>query len=122
MVATSALGLFYYLRLILVMFARLPQEPVGPEEVEADRGILGPAHPEAEVACVLPVAPPPLPLAGQVALGGLAVVLVFLGIFPAPLIAIIQRLAAVLYCRSRSRPVIITTVPTWNTQYARSLP
>jgi NADH-quinone oxidoreductase subunit N len=97
LVATSALGLFYYLRLILVMFARLPQEPVGPEEVEADRGILGPAHPEAEVACVLPVAPPPLPLAGQVALGGLAVVLVFLGIFPAPLIAIIQRLAAVLY-------------------------
>jgi NADH-quinone oxidoreductase subunit N len=66
MVATSSIGLFYYLRVVVIMY-RLTVS-------EAD---LSPVKPS-------------LSLAGSVALAALTLLLVWLGVYPAPLIRIIQ--------------------------------
>jgi NADH-quinone oxidoreductase subunit N len=63
LVVNSAIGLFYYLRVTVAMFARAPEGKL------------------------VPVA---LPLVSGVVLAGLALMLIWLGIYPAPLVHIIQ--------------------------------
>jgi NADH-quinone oxidoreductase subunit N len=66
MVVNSAIGLFYYLRVVVAMYhLRAAEEDLSPIK-------------------------PCLSLAGSVALAALALVLVWLGVYPAPLIRIIQ--------------------------------
>ncbi len=64
---TSTIGLYYYLRIVMAMFARGPQES-------------------------LPAVK--LPLAGALTLAGLAVMLVWLGLLPSPLLEIISKMIA----------------------------
>lgn len=67
LVVTSTIGLYYYLRIVMAMFARRPQAP-------------------------LPTVT--LPLAGVLTLAGLTVMLVWLGLLPSPLLEIISKLMA----------------------------
>ena len=73
LVVTSTLGLFYYLRVIVAVYAREPANPVAP-----------------------PPASPALPVAGAVALAGLAVLLIWLGVYPTPLLRLIRAAVASL--------------------------
>ena len=91
----SAIGLFYYLRLALVLFAREP------DELAAARAAGEHVEPEPLVGETAAAARPalvagPLPLAGGLALAGLTVLLLLLGIYPSPLIEIIQRMIGTL--------------------------
>jgi NADH-quinone oxidoreductase subunit N len=70
LVVTSAIGLFYYLRIIFAMYGHPPQ------------------------AAELSVAASSLSLAGSLVLAALTLVLVWLGVYPAPLIDLIQTTAA----------------------------
>ncbi|HTU02800.1 MAG TPA: NADH-quinone oxidoreductase subunit N [Candidatus Sulfotelmatobacter sp.] len=69
---TSALGLFYYLRVIVVMFGSPAESRT--EEPGAARVTIS--------------------LAGRLALGLLALLLLWLGTYPSPLVQLIQRVAA----------------------------
>ncbi len=71
LVVTSTLGLFYYLRVIVAVYAREPAGAAAP-------------------------ASPALPIAGAVALAGLAVLLVWLGVYPTPLLQLIRAAVASL--------------------------
>ncbi len=73
LVVTSALGLFYYLRVIVAVYAREPADSGAPP-------------PEA----------PPLPAAGALALAAIAILLVALGVYPGPLLHLIRAAAASL--------------------------
>jgi NADH-quinone oxidoreductase subunit N len=64
LVVGSALGLYYYLRIIVTMYQQPAAEPV--------------------------VSRPSLPLAGGLVLGLLALLLVWLGVYPAPLLDVIR--------------------------------
>jgi NADH-quinone oxidoreductase subunit N len=70
LVANSAIGLFYYLRVVAVMYMRLPE---GDEIV-------------ARVSSVS--------LAGRAALAVLALSLIWLGVYPAPVIDMIRKAIA----------------------------
>jgi NADH-quinone oxidoreductase subunit N len=70
LVVTSTIGLFYYLRIIFAMYGHPPQA----------------AEPS--------IAASSLPLAGSLVLAALTLVLVWLGVYPAPLIELIQTTAA----------------------------
>jgi NADH-quinone oxidoreductase subunit N len=70
LVRASAIGLFYYLRLIVAMYMPLPQELEGSVVV------------------------PPVPWAGSLVLAALTLALVWLGVYPAPLIDLVQRAVA----------------------------
>ncbi|HEX9136495.1 MAG TPA: NADH-quinone oxidoreductase subunit N, partial [Nitrospirota bacterium] len=61
----SALGLYYYLRIIVVLYMR------GEEDVSAT---------------------PRLSLSGSAVLAGLTVILIWLGVYPVPVIQIIQKM------------------------------
>lgn len=74
LVLTSAIGLFYYLRIIVAMYASEPEEGM-PPETPARRMVSR------------------LPVAGSVVLAVLTLVLVWLGVYPAPLIELIQSAA-----------------------------
>ena len=68
LVVTSAIGLFYYLRIIVTMYAPLVQDtPVSPPSIA-----------------------PSWSWAGGIALAVLTLLLVCLGIYPAPLMSIIR--------------------------------
>ena len=69
LVVTSAIGLFYYLRVVVAIF-RTPEE--------------GAAVPDVEPAA--------RPATGLVALAALTVLLVWLGVWPGPLIHLVQTL------------------------------
>jgi NADH-quinone oxidoreductase subunit N len=64
LVINSAIGLFYYLRIILALYS----------------------HPEEKI-----VAEPALSLSGSAVLAGLTIILIWLGVYPVPVIAIIQK-------------------------------
>jgi NADH-quinone oxidoreductase subunit N len=70
LVVASAIGLFYYLRLIVAMYTPLPQER------------------ESFVAA------PSVSLAGSLVLAALTLALAWLGVYPAPLIDMVQRAVA----------------------------
>jgi NADH-quinone oxidoreductase subunit N len=70
LVLASAIGLFYYLRLIVAMYTPLPQER------------------ESFVAA------PSVSLAGSLVLAALTLALAWLGVYPAPLIDMVQRAVA----------------------------
>ncbi len=72
LVVTSAIGLYYYLRVVFALYRQPP--------LEVERAVLR----------------PPLSLAGGVALGALTLLLVWLGVYPAPLIDLIQTTLASL--------------------------
>jgi NADH-quinone oxidoreductase subunit N len=65
LVMTSGIGLFYYLRVVVAMFARQPQPPI---------------------------ATAMLPLGSSLTLAGLTVLLVWLGLLPSPLLEIIRNM------------------------------
>jgi NADH-quinone oxidoreductase subunit N len=65
LVMTSGIGLFYYLRVVVAMFARQPQTPL---------------------------ATATLPLSGSLTLAGLTLLLVWLGLLPSPLLEIIRNM------------------------------
>jgi NADH-quinone oxidoreductase subunit N len=65
LVMTSGIGLFYYLRVVVAMFARQPQTPL---------------------------ATGTLPLSGSLTLAGLTLLLVWLGLLPSPLLEIIRNM------------------------------
>jgi NADH-quinone oxidoreductase subunit N len=67
LIASSAIGIYYYLRVVVVMYAYLPEAP--------------PAR--------APLAPP-LSLLGGLLLAALTILLVWLGVYPAPLMRMIQ--------------------------------
>ena len=69
LVVTSAIGLYYYLRVLFVMYER--REPEAPEFAG-------------------------VPAAGGVALAALAVLLIWLGIYPGPLVNLIRTAVAAL--------------------------
>ncbi len=73
LVVTSTLGLFYYLRVIAAVYAREPADPAAPSP-----------------------ASPPIPAAGALALATLAVLLVWFGVYPAPLLRLIRVAVAAL--------------------------
>ncbi len=73
LVVTSALGLFYYLRVIVAVYARGPADPAVPP-------------PEA----------PALPPAGALALAAVAVLLIAIGVYPTPLLQLIRAAVASL--------------------------
>ncbi len=73
LVVTSTLGLFYYLRMIVAVYAREPAE-----------------------AGAAPPAAPALPVAGAAALAALAALLVWLGVYPAPVLRLIRAAVAAL--------------------------
>lgn len=64
LVINSAIGLFYYLRIILALYS----------------------HPAEKI-----VAEPALSLSGSAVLAGLTIILIWLGVYPVPVIAIIQK-------------------------------
>jgi len=66
LVITSAIGLFYYLRIVVAIYGEARQVETGPA----------------------------LALPGALALSFLSVALVFLGVFPHPLLALIRNLTA----------------------------
>jgi NADH-quinone oxidoreductase subunit N len=70
LVLASAVGLFYYLRLIVAMYTPLPQELEGS------------------------VVAPFVPWAGGLVLAALTLALVWLGVYPAPLIDLVRRAVA----------------------------
>ncbi len=70
LVISSGIGVYYYLRIVVVMFAH-------PEETDES-----------------PLAAPSLSLSGKVILAFLALVVLWLGIYPAPLLRIIQMMTA----------------------------
>jgi len=65
LVLTSGIGLFYYLRVVVAIFARQPQAAAPPAA---------------------------LPLAGGLTLAGLTVMLVWLGLLPSPLLEFIRNI------------------------------
>ena len=65
LVITSGIGLFYYLRVVVAIFAPQPQTPF---------------------------ATAVLPLSGSLALAGLTMLLVWLGLLPSPLLEIIRNI------------------------------
>ncbi len=73
LVVTSTLGLFYYLRVIVAVYAREPADAAAPAPV-----------------------PPALPVAGAIALAALAVLLVWFGVYPTPLLRLIRAAVAAL--------------------------
>jgi len=75
LIVNSAIGLFYYLRVILVMFSR-------PGEEEVAESVPGPS------AGSLPE--PAVSLGGGLALAGLTALLVWLGVYPSTFIAAVQ--------------------------------
>jgi NADH-quinone oxidoreductase subunit N len=72
LVVTSAIGLFYYLRIVITMYTR----PTQAVEIHL---------------------PSSISLLGGLALAVLGVLLIWLGVYPGPLIQIIQAMAASLY-------------------------
>ena len=72
LVIGSAIGLYYYLRIVVAMYLQ-PQ-------------------PEQAAPAVLPA----WPLAGSLVLAALTLLLVWLGVYPAPLLSVIQAAAASL--------------------------
>jgi NADH-quinone oxidoreductase subunit N len=68
LIASSAIGIYYYVRVVIVMYAYLPDAPP---------------------AVGLPLAPP-LSLLGGLLLAVLTLLLVWLGVYPAPLMRMIQ--------------------------------
>ncbi len=70
LVVNSAIGLYYYLRIVITMYSE-------PEETAAASGSLSQS----------------LSVAGGVVLAFLMIILIWLGVYPEPLIAIIQDIA-----------------------------
>lgn len=70
LVGTSVIGLFYYLRVVVTLYGEAPQDA---------------AHPPLPAAFPAP--------GGRLALSALLVVVLALGVYPAPLMAMIQRAA-----------------------------
>ena len=70
LVASSAIGLFYYLRVVVAMYSRAPDRAEGR------------------------YATPALSVTGGVVLAGLALVLVWLGVYPAPAMQLIREVLA----------------------------
>ena len=75
----SAIGLYYYLRIVVAMYMS-PAEEAGAGANPAD----------------VPVATPSVSLAGGVVLAALTLLLVWLGVYPAPLMRVIQAAVATL--------------------------
>ncbi len=73
LVVTSTLGLYYYLRVIVAVYAREPADAAAASRPS-----------------------PALPIAGAVALAGLAVLLIALGVYPTPLLRLIRAAVASL--------------------------
>jgi NADH-quinone oxidoreductase subunit N len=73
LVISSAIGLFYYLRVVVTMFSSSTEKAATPATTA------------------------PLPLSSGLALGGLLVLLIWLGVYPSPLIQFIQSLASTVH-------------------------
>jgi NADH-quinone oxidoreductase subunit N len=87
----SAIGLFYYLRLALVLFAREPDE-LSAARAAGEHVELEPLVGESSVAAGPAMVAGPLSVAGSLTLGGLAVLVLLLGVYPSPLIALIEKM------------------------------
>lgn len=74
LVLSSAIGLYYYLRVVVIMFSPLPEHPAAELRAAESR-------------------PPSLALGSGLALAVLLVLLVWLGVFPAQFINMLQSLA-----------------------------
>ena len=72
----SAIGLFYYLRVVIAMYQT-------PEKREGEVPLL--------------TRPQPLPVAGSIALAVIILLLIWFGVYPSPLIALIDRMVASLF-------------------------
>jgi NADH-quinone oxidoreductase subunit N len=78
LVIASALGLFYYLRILVAVYSRSEEEGArSPDRSDEPHWVSA-----------------PLPLAGGIALAGLTLVLVWLGVYPAPFVRLVQTLTA----------------------------
>jgi NADH-quinone oxidoreductase subunit N len=76
LVVNSAIGLYYYLRIIVAIYE--------PPPTVADEG---------SPAAAIPPAIPPLSLASGAALSALSFILVWLGVYPGPLLHLLQAIA-----------------------------
>ena len=72
LVINSAIGLYYYLRVIIALYS----------------------HPKEGESGAIPAAKPAFSLAGSVVLAALTLVLIWLGVYPAPLLHVIQVMVA----------------------------
>ena len=72
LVINSAIGLYYYLRVIIALYS----------------------HPKEGESGAIPAAKPAFSLAGSVVLAALTLVLIWLGVYPAPLVHVIQVMVA----------------------------
>ncbi len=92
LVVSSAIGLYYYARLIVTMFQRSPRDSeesaAGGTEIVEAVGAVGSAGPAGTLASV--------PWSGGAVLGVFAILLIWLGTYPAPLLSLIQALTSVL--------------------------
>jgi NADH-quinone oxidoreductase subunit N len=88
MVAASAIGLYYYLRVVIEMFKAPDDQPAAGEEATDARGLTPAAR--------RPGAAVPMALGGGVILAALVLVLVWLGVYPGPLIRLIEIVAEAL--------------------------
>lgn len=89
LVLTSTVGLYYYTRIVVAMYVRR-REPV--EAGVAAPGTAGTGGP-AEAAGVAEVSPP---LSAGLVLGALTILLIIFGVYPAPLIRLIERAVSTL--------------------------
>ncbi len=96
LVVASAIGVYYYLRVIVVMFTQvaLPGEPAAAPSSGAPGGAV--SFPAPSTPSQFPAAPA-LATAGGVALTFLLLLLIWLGIYPAPLLQLIQTMVARIY-------------------------
>jgi NADH-quinone oxidoreductase subunit N len=74
LIVTSAVGLYYYLRVVVTMFLSARENPPVPAPAKV-----------------------PLPVSGGAVLGVLSVVLLGLGVYPTPLLHLIQTIAAAMW-------------------------
>jgi NADH-quinone oxidoreductase subunit N len=97
MVAASVVGLFYYLRVVMEMFKPPPQEAQPAPAEGVPRPAAAGRAPAGTAPVPLPLAgtaPVPLPLAGGLVLAAMVLALVWLGVYPAPLLNLIEALIA----------------------------
>lgn len=97
LVVNSAIGLYYYLRVIVALFTPAPEAAVGPQAAVAEGGPAVPAvpgPPEAAAPAVTPAVGVPLlggmSLVGGISLAVLTLALVVLGVLPSALIGLIR--------------------------------
>jgi NADH-quinone oxidoreductase subunit N len=95
LILSSAIGLYYYLRVVVMMYNRpAPEyETGGTSEIVQEPGEIAEEQPVHRPAASTPALTP----AGSIALAGLLFLIVWLGVYPTPLLNLIQSMVNGMY-------------------------